>query len=1010
MPRALLSRLRHALGGWSLRARLLAGFAVLLLLTVAADGVALLGQRHAQQSLDGFLHVDKRIAELTAEARAELLRARRSEKDFLLRVREYGFEEARARYVTLLQDQLAGVARAMAEVRSLTRDPAVAVEAADVHHAAQQYEKAFLAAVELQGRLGRRDAGLEGHFSQSARALEALLEGGAPQQLPMLLLQLRRAEKNFILRGTRVYADRFEALAGQLEAEVGRAALAPARRQELLRLAGEYRRHFADYVAVEAAMDEARQRWLAAAHTVEPLLDRLARRADAAEQATHAMLDDLGHATQWVVAASALVALLLGLGVVLRVGRGIDRALRASMDFAGRVAAGDLQARLPVDGRHEFGALAGSLNRMADALQKAQALQAEQAAELQRLNRALRVLTQCNETLVRATDEAELVQLICRHVVDMGGYRLAWVGEARHDHRRSIVPLAQAGMDQGYVDDLGLSWDATARRHGIAGAAVRDARVLVVRDIAADPALAPWHGAARERGLASCIALPLRARAGVLGVLCIYAQEVDAFDAQEIKVLTDLADDLAYGISSLREARERQRVQRQLEHQAAFDTLTGLANRVTLHARLQQSMADARRQGRRVAVMLLDLDRFKLVNDSLGHHSGDHLLSSVARRLQGSVRECDTVARLGSDEFVVLLKDIRSAAEAAGVAAALLKEVAQPQVLDGCELRPAASIGVSLFPDDAQDMAALLRNADTAMGHAKAAGGNRFHFFAPEMNQRVAARLALEADLRRALERGELLVHYQPQVSLRGGEVVGAEALVRWRHPRRGMVSPADFIPLAEETGLIDALGEWVLREVCRQQRQWLDQGFKVPPVAVNLSARQFRHPDLVGLVAQALREHALQPELLGLEITESAAMHDVESAIATVTRLRALGVGLSLDDFGTGYSSLSHLKRFPLDHLKIDRSFVSDLATDSDSAAICNAVVGLAHSLGLRVVAEGVETESQMQFLRRQRCDELQGYLFSRPLPAAEYAALLASGRRLALPPGEGAALAAVA
>ncbi|WP_066339954.1 EAL domain-containing protein [Azohydromonas lata] len=1009
MLRESLVRLRHAVAGWSLRARLLSGFAVLLLLTLTADGISLLSQRHAQRAMNDFLNGDNRIAELTADARAELLRARRSEKDFLLRVREYGWEEARARYATLLQDQLAGLGRAMAEVRSLTRDPAVAAEAADVHNAAQQYEKGFLLVVELYGRLGRRDAGLEGRMLQSAQALEALLQD-SPAPLPMLLLQLRRAEKNFILLHTRIPADRFEALASQLQAAMAQAALAPAQRQELLRLAGDYQRSFADYVAVEAAIDEACQRYLAAAHTVEPLLDRLALRAAAADQATHTMLDDLGRATQWAVAASALVALLLGTAVVLRVGRGIDRALRACMHFAGRVAAGDLQARLPVQDRSELGSMAASLNRMADALQKAQADQAEQAAELRRVNRTLRVLSQCNETLVRATDEAELVQLICRHVVEMGGYRLAWVGEARHDPRRSIAPLALAGVDKDYVDGLALSWDDAAQRHGIAGAAVRDARVLLVRDIAADATLAPWHGAARERGLASCIALPLRARAGVLGVLCIYAQEVDAFDAQEIKVLTELADDLAYGIASLREAAERQRVQRQLEHQAAFDTLTGLANRVTLHARLQQSMADARRQDKRVAVMLLDLDRFKLVNDTLGHHSGDQLLCSVARRLQGSVRECDTVARLGSDEFVVLLKDIRSAADAAGVAAALLKEIAEPQVLDGCELRPAASIGVSLFPDDAQELAALLRNADTAMGHAKAAGGHRFHFFAPEMNQRVAARLALEADLRRALERGELLVHYQPQVSLRGGEVVGAEALVRWHHPRRGMVSPADFIPLAEETGLIDALGEWVLREVCRQQRQWLDQGLNVPQVGVNLSARQFRHPDLVGLVAQSLREQRLRPSLLGLEITESAAMHDVESAIATVTRLRSLGVGLSLDDFGTGYSSLSHLKRFPLDHLKIDRSFVSDLGTDPDSAAICNAVVGLAHSLGLRVVAEGVETESQMLFLRRQRCDELQGYLFSRPLPAADYAALLACGRRLPLPPAEGAALQAVA
>jgi diguanylate cyclase (GGDEF)-like protein len=1009
MVRASVQRLRHACGGWSLRARLIGAFVVLIVLTLVADGVSLLSHHRAQQALDAFLHGDNHIAGLTADARAALLRARRNEKDFMLRVQEFGFDEARSRYVTLLQTELAGVAAAMAEVRSLTRDPAVAAEAADVDGAARQYEKSFLLMVDLYGRLGRHDAGLEGQLGSSARALEELLgeRAGAPLAT---LLRLRRAEQSFLLHHTPADAEQFRQLAAQFQAELLHEALPPARRAQLLQQADVYRRQFAEYVAVDDAMDDARERYLSAAHTVEPLLDRLALRADAAENGTHAMLDRIVHTTQWLVVGTGVVAMLLGLSVVLLLGRGLDRALRACMDFAGRVAAGDLGARLLPDPRTELGTLAGSLNRMADALQKAQACQAEQALELQRLNRALRVLTQCNETLVRADDETELVQLICRHVVDVGGYRLAWVGEPRHDPGRHIEPLALAGEGKDYVDALRLSWGDEAARHGIAGRAVRDARVVVVGDITADPALAPWRQAALQRGLASCIALPLRGRTGVLGVLCIYAQEVDAFDAAEIKVLTELSDDLAYGIASLREAQERRRVQRQLEHQAAFDALTGLANRVTLQARLHQSMADARRQGRRLAVMLVDLDRFKLVNDTLGHHSGDQLLCSMALRLQKAVRECDTVARLGSDEFVVLLKDLRSAAEAAGVASALLEVAATPQVLDGCELRPSASIGVSLYPDDAQDMAVLLRNADTAMSHAKSLGGGRFHFFAPDMNVRVAARFAMEADLRRALERGELLVHYQPQVCLRGGQVVGAEALVRWRHPRQGMVSPAEFIPLAEETGQIEALGEWVLREVCRQQREWLDRGLHVPQVAVNLSARQFRHPDLVGLVAQALRDNALQPQLLGLEITESAAMHDVESAIATVKRLRALGVGLSLDDFGTGYSSLSHLKRFPLDHLKIDRSFVSDITTDPDSAAICNAVVGLAHSLGLRVIAEGVETETQMQFLRRQRCDELQGFLFSRPLPAADFEQLLASGQRLALPAPESGTLAAVA
>ncbi|WP_157270971.1 GGDEF domain-containing protein [Azohydromonas aeria] len=992
--------LRDRLAGLSLRAQLLAGFAVLMVLTLAADGVSVLSHRRAQGALDAYVHTDHRIAKLTGDARAGLLRARRNEKDFLLRVREYGFEEARSRYVTLLQAELAGVRGHMAQARRLGTDAAFAAGAAAVEEAALRYERGFLHVVELYGRLGRRDAGLEGEFRSDARAIETLLQDQPPGSLHAGLLTLRRVEKDYLLRGLPADAGAFQRHADRFEAAVRHSALSPAGQREVLALTRAYRQRFAQYVAVDEAIEDARQDYLAAVHTVEPLLDRLDLRTDAARVATQATLLDIGHTAQWSITAVAAASMLLGLAAVLYIGRNIDRALRACMDFAARLAAGDLGARLPAQPRTEFGVLAGWLNRMADALQKNQSRLAEQAAELGRLNRALRVLSQCNETLVRAGDEAALVQEICRHVVEIGGYRLAWVGQAQLDAGRTLQPVAAAGPGQDYVRQLSLSWGEDAQRHGIGGAAVHEGRVVVVGRIGADPLLAHWHAAAQAHGLASCIGLPLRSRDGVLGALCIYAGEADAFDEAEIKVLTELADDLGYGIANLREAQQRRRFQRQLEHQAAFDTLTGLPNRATLEARLHQSMADARRHGRRLALLSVDLDRFKLVNDTLGHGLGDQLIHGAARRLEAAVRDGDTVARLGSDEFMVLLKDVQCAAEAGGIAAALLQALAAPLLLDGRELRPSASIGVSLFPDDAAELPALLRNADTAMGHAKQLGGGRVHFFAPEMNASVAARFAMEADLRRALERGELLLHYQPQASLSDGRVIGAEALLRWRHPEQGMVSPAQFIPLAEETGLIEPMGEWVLREVCRQQRAWLDRGLDVPQVAVNLSARQFRHPDLVGLVAQALRDHALQPHRLGLEITESAAMHDVERAIATAAGLRALGVGLSLDDFGTGYSSLSHLKRFPVHHLKIDRSFVNDIGTDPDDAAICTAVIHLAHSLELRVIAEGVETEAQLQYLRRQGCDEVQGYLFSKPLAAADFEALLAAGRRLALPP----------
>ncbi|WP_298234801.1 EAL domain-containing protein [uncultured Azohydromonas sp.] len=678
--------------------------------------------------------------------------------------------------------------------------------------------------------------------------------------------------------------------------------------------------------------------------------------------------------------------------------RDIDQTLRACMAFASRVAGSDFTARLEVAEGTEFGSLAASLNRMADALQEGQASDLAQAQELRRLNRALRVLSQANATLVRASSEAALVQDICQHVVDIGGYRLAWVGRACADAGHSLKPVAHAGVDGAYVNGLNLSWGDDTGRQGVGGMAVRQSRAVVVRDIVAEPALAPWRDAALARGLASCIALPLLAKGEVLGALCIYAAEVDAFDNQEIKVLQELAEDLAFGIASLRETEERKHFERELARHAAFDQLTGLANRFTLEARLHQSVADARRHGSKLALLHVNLDRFKLVNDALGQGAGDQLLCTVAQALGASVREADTVARLGGDEFAVLLKDVHSASDVADIVSKLIAAMSRPQNLDGLEIRPSASVGISLFPDDSDDIALVRRHASTAMQHAKSQGGNRYRFFAPEMNVHVAARLAMESDLRRAIDRGELLVHYQPKVSLHTGELTGAEALVRWCHPQRGMVSPAHFIPLAEDTGLIEPLGDWVLAEVCRQLRAWLDDGLHVPPVAVNLSARQFHQSSLLRQVEQALQANALAPRMLGLEITESAVMHDVETAAATVGRLKALGVGVSLDDFGTGYSSLSYLKRFPLDYLKIDRSFVNDITTDPDDAAICKAVIGLAHNLDLRVVAEGVETEAQAQYLRQQQCDELQGYLFSKPVPAGDFAHMVKSGRTLSL------------
>jgi diguanylate cyclase (GGDEF)-like protein/PAS domain S-box-containing protein len=439
----------------------------------------------------------------------------------------------------------------------------------------------------------------------------------------------------------------------------------------------------------------------------------------------------------------------------------------------------------------------------------------------------------------------------------------------------------------------------------------------------------------------------------------------------------------------LEDISERKAQEERIRHMAQHDFLTGLPNRALLEDRLRQAMPLAVRQGGRLAVMFLDLDRFKTINDSLGHQVGDTLLQEVGRRLSSCVRMADTVSRQGGDEFVVLVQDLDGPDAAAGVARKILDVVAEPYAVDGTQLSVTPSIGISVFPDDGHDIATLLRNADVAMYHAKAAGRNNFQFFTREMNARVRERVAMETRLRRALQKGSgFALHYQPRIDLHTGAVAGMEALLRWHDPDLGDVAPAAFIPVAEESGLILQIGEWVLREACRQNRAWQRAGLPVMPVSVNLSAVQFRQAALEQLVMDALRDADLPPECLELEVTETSIMHDMETVRGTLEALRSGGIRLSIDDFGTGYSSLAYLKRLPLDRLKIDRSFVQDVPNDTDDAAIAAAIVGMAQTLGLRTLAEGIETTSQLEFLRRLGCEEAQGFLFSRPLPPDAFVA----------------------
>ena len=453
----------------------------------------------------------------------------------------------------------------------------------------------------------------------------------------------------------------------------------------------------------------------------------------------------------------------------------------------------------------------------------------------------------------------------------------------------------------------------------------------------------------------------------------------------------ELEERVAERTAELRaEIAQRKEGERQIEHLAYYDVLTDLPNRTLLRDRITQAVQSAIRNGWHVAVLTIDLDQFKNINDSLGHAIGDKLLQAVGERLRTLVRAEDTVARVGGDEFVVLLPNLKNIEYSSRVAEKILADVMQPHLIDRQELHVTVSIGISVCPENGTDGLALIRCADTAMYEAKVAGRNGFAFFNPEMTRRALDTLQIGNELRHAIDNDEFILHYQPKIDLESGNIVGAEALIRWLHPVQGLVFPGYFIGIAEQTGLIVQIGEWVLRTACLQNKAWQRAGLPPIEMAVNLSARQFSRNQIEELTTTVLRETGLEAHYLELEITESMIMQNAKQAIAVMQTLKTIGVKLSIDDFGTGYSSLSYLKRFPIDKLKIDQSFVRDLGEDEDDAAIVTAIIGLAKSLNLCVIAEGVEKKEQLEFLRAKGCDEVQGYYFSKPIPAADFEKLI--------------------
>jgi len=610
-----------------------------------------------------------------------------------------------------------------------------------------------------------------------------------------------------------------------------------------------------------------------------------------------------------------------------------------------------------------------------------------------RLSEFYAALSRTSAAIIRHDQPEDLFRQVCKIVAELDQvllvyiglidpesgwlHPLAWSGAIAERARHPSTPAASTDPSQPE------GW-------GPSGMAFRLGHPVVSNDFLGDPNNRPWRDWARRAGIRAAAAFPLRRDGRAVGCLSAYAAEPGFFEDDITGLLTGLAGEVSFALDLFERENQRKIAADHIRHLATHDPLTGLPNRTLLLDRLTQAIHGAHRKQHCVGVLFLDLDHFKTINDSLGHDIGDRLLREVAERLRDSVRQEDTLVRQGGDEFILVLPDIVEPGAAGRVAEHLLRALREPFALNEHSLHVSASIGISVYPMDSTDPTTLIRYADNAMYHAKEAGRADYAFFTAELNVRVSELFSLGNELRQALEREEFVLYYQPQIELATGRLAGAEVLIRWQHPERGLVPPVKFIPIAEETGSIGPIGEWTLRTACAQGRRWQQAGLPLPPIAVNLSAQQWLQPHIERQVVAALDASGLAPHLLELEITESLLMRDTDTMLDTMRRLRARGVQFAVDDFGTGYSSLSYLKRFPINQLKIDRSFVRDIPTDPDDAAIAIAIIQMGKSLRLTVVAEGVETLGQLNFLREHGCDAAQGYYFSSPLPAERFAEFL--------------------
>ena len=611
-----------------------------------------------------------------------------------------------------------------------------------------------------------------------------------------------------------------------------------------------------------------------------------------------------------------------------------------------------------------------------------QRMQADE--KVARLNRVYAVLRGINSAIVRIGDRDALFQEACRLSTVEGGFVCAAIAVPQADSNElAVVAMSGRAVPPVPPDLVEL---CPAER------VMREQRQVICNDVAADPAFALLAERMHARDVRSLAAFPLTVGDRVEAVLTLYADTEGVFDADELKVLSELAGDLAFALLFF------QRGER-ISYLAHHDVMTGLPNRRLFLDRLAQ-LVHLDGMHHPLVVALINLDRFAQLNDALGRHAGDALLSQIAQRLGERLPEAFNLSRIGGDTFGLTLVELERGEDAADLLRdKVFSALDEPFRLDGQSVRISSRSGLALWPGDGADADTLFKHAEAALKNARASG-ERYLFYAPRMNAALAARLALENELQAALEANQFELYYQPRVNLDSGAIVSAEALIRWNHPERGLVGPVSFIPLAEETGLIRPIGAWVIDAACAQQAAWRANGSTIVPVAINLSAVQSAQPDLLAIICNAIAAHAVDEGFLEFELTETAVMHNLDEAARNLAALKELGVHLSLDDFGTGYSSLAQLKRFPFDFVKIDRLFIAGVDTNPEDAAIAAAIVAMAHSLHLRVVAEGVETRGQLDVMRSLHCDEIQGYYFSQPVPADDFEALLRNG--IMLPPSD--------